>query len=234
MSSVHIRATGEPPVSAWATTTAQLRDQAASLSPTPGGGSISVVAATLGLALVRKGAAISLKRAGEDQARCDALSALCERIDTALASISSLVDADAQAFQSYLQARSRPRATEAERTERQTAMETGILRATRVPLAAAKEVCAAFDCAESAVELSEFHLLTDVFGGVLLMQAAVKAVLLSVDANFRSIPDGEAHSDLVRERLELAGACDARCEGIERVYRGRISAEDAARSGLAP
>ncbi len=234
MSSLHIRAIGAPSVSAWARTTAQLRDLAASLNPTPGGGSISILTATLGLALVHKGASISLKRAGEDHARREALSALCKRIITELASVSGLVDADAQAFQSYLRARSIPRATETEQSERKAAMEAGILQATRVPLAAASEVCSALELAESTVELSDLHLLTDVFGGVLLMQAAVKAALLTVDANLGSISDLETRAGFLQERAQLEERSDARFEAISQVYQAPISAQKDAPGSDAP
>jgi formiminotetrahydrofolate cyclodeaminase len=223
MSSLYIRSMGDPPKSIWAMNAAQVRDLTASLSPTPGGGSISVFSATLGLALVHKGASISLKRAGEDAGRRDALTVLCEKISCALASMSLLADEDSQAFQEYLEARSLPRTTEGEKSIRTAAMETAILRATRIPVASAKEICAALEQTEVAVNLSERHLLTDIFGGALLMRAAFDAALLNVDANMPLLSDGGIRADFERERGELQSLCAERSESIARAYRARSS-----------
>ncbi len=225
---------GESSGSLWDLSANQIRDLAASLRPTPGGGAISLLTATLGLALVQKGASVSLKRAGDDQARQAALSGLCGKIPSALDSISRLVDADAQAFQSYLKARSLPRGTEAEQTRRNAAMKECILQATRVPLASARAVCAALEDAATAVDLCDLHLLTDIFGGVLLMQAAVRAILLNVDANLPLIPDPGTISALKQERQDLEAESNIREEAIARAYQARVDAANDLRSASAP
>jgi formiminotetrahydrofolate cyclodeaminase len=224
MSSLHIRSLGDTPSSIWSLTAAQVRDLAASLAPTPGGGSISIFTAALGLALVHKGASISLKRSGEDVTRRDALVTLCGKVTTSIASMSTLADDDAQAFESYLQARALPRVTEDEKLHRATAMESAVLQSTRIPLASAKEICAALQYAETAIDLSAHHLLTDIFAGVLLMQASVRAVLLNVDANLSHLSDAEMRSTLQQQRTELERSSNTHCESIAHSYHARIAA----------
>jgi methenyltetrahydrofolate cyclohydrolase len=223
MSSLHIRSLGDPPTSIWALNATQVRDLTASLSPTPGGGSISVFAATLGLALVHKGASISLKRSGEDVPRREALIELCEKINSALVSMSGFADDDAQAFQNYLVARSLPRTTEGEKALRNAAMEAAILHATRIPIASATEVCVALAQAEQAVNISDRHLLTDIFGGAILMKAAVDAVLLNVVANVPLLSDEGMRVALEQERVELERTSLERSESIARAYQARIA-----------
>jgi formiminotetrahydrofolate cyclodeaminase len=222
MSSLHIRSWGEPPTSIWALDATQVRDRTSSLSPTPGGGSISAFAATLGLALVHKGASISLKRSGEDAPRREALVELCETINAALVRMSALADDDAQAFQSYLDARSLPRTTEAEKVLRNAAMEAAILQATRIPITSAREICAALKQAERAVDLSDLHLLTDIVGGALLMKAAADAVLLNVTANLPLLSDKGVRLSLEQERVELERDSLACSESIAQVYQARL------------
>jgi methenyltetrahydrofolate cyclohydrolase len=222
MSSLHIRSLGEPPNSIWALNATEVRNLTASLSPTPGGGSISVFTATLGLALVHKGASISLKRSGEDIARREALAELCETVTTALGVMSRFADDDSEAFQSYLEARSMPRGTQEEKTLRDVAIEAAILQATRVPIGSAKEICAALDQAERAVVLSDQHLLTDIVGGALIMKAAVDAALLNVDANVGYLSDEETRGALVHERVELGHASTVRTASILETYHARI------------
>ena len=221
MSSLHIRSLGQLPNSIWALNATQVRDLTASLSPTPGGGSISVFTATLGLALVHKGASISLKRSGEDIARREALVELCETVTSTLAVMSRFADDDSEAFQGYLEARSLPRSTQEEKTLRDVAMSAAILRATRVPIASAKEICSALEQAERAVGLADRHLLTDIVGGVLIMKAAVDAALLNVDANVGYV-DEETRGALQQERAELARASEARAASIMEAYHVRI------------
>jgi formiminotetrahydrofolate cyclodeaminase len=222
MSSLHIRSLGATPTSIWALNTTQVRDLTASLSPTPGGGSISIFTATLGLALVHKGASISLKRSGEDAPRREALIELCEKINSTLVLMSGFADDDSQAFKGYLVARSLPRATEGEKALRTAAMEAAILHATRIPIASATEICVALAQAEQAVSLSDRHLLTDIVGGALLMKAAVDAVLLNVDANVSLLSDEGMRVALEQERVELERTSLARSESIARAYQARI------------
>jgi formiminotetrahydrofolate cyclodeaminase len=224
MSNLHIRSLGDIPASAWTLTAAQVRDLTASLSPTPGGGSISILTGTLGLALVHKGASISLKRSTEDAARRESLADLCAKVSSAITSLSSLADADSQAYQSYLAARSLPRATDAEMSARQASMEAELLRATQVPLTAATEMNRALEFAEAAVALSEKHLLSDIFAGALLIRAAIQAVLLTVDANVAGISDAGMRETLKKERIELESASIARGEAIAQAYQSRVSA----------
>ncbi len=222
MSSLHIRSLGEPSASIWALNATEVRDLTASLSPTPGGGSISIFTATLGLALVHKGASISLKRAGEDVRRLEALTELCEKIKSTLAIMSGFADDDSQAFQAYLQARAMPRSTDGEKTLRDAAMESAILRATRIPITSAREICSALVQAERAVELSDRHLLTDILGGAVLMKAAVEAVLLTVSANAPLITEDGVRERLLQEKVELERTSVERNESIARAYQGRL------------
>jgi formiminotetrahydrofolate cyclodeaminase len=224
MSSLHIRSLGDTPSSIWSLTAAQVRDLTASLAPTPGGGSISIFTATLGLALVHKGASISLKRTGEDITRRDALVTLCGKVTSSIASMSTLADDDSQAFDSYLQARALPRATDDEKFHRASAMEAAVLQSTRIPLASAKEICAALQYAETAIDLAAHHLLTDIFGGVLLMQSSVRAVLLNVDANLSHLSDAATRSALQQQRTDLEHSSNTLCASIAHTYHARISA----------
>jgi formiminotetrahydrofolate cyclodeaminase len=201
----------------------QVRDLTASLSPTPGGGSISAFTATLGIALVQKGVSISLKRVGDDVLRRETLIALSEGVSSTLASLSGLADDDSLAFQSYIEARALPRASEDEKVLRNAAMEAAILRAIRIPLMSASAICVGLGQAEAGVNLSDFHLLSDVFGGAILMQAAVKAVLLNVVANVSLLSNVDLRADLEKERVELERSSAEYAESVARAYRARVS-----------
>ena len=223
MSSLYIRSVGEAPASLWTLDASQVRDLTASLSPTPGGGSISVFTATLGMALVHKGASVSLKRVGDDVDRREAIEPLCVAITSTLNTLSDLADDDSRAFQDYIKARALPRSTGDERVLREAAMEAAVVGAIRVPLASARSICEALAYAESVLLLADQHLLTDVFGGAILMQAAFKAVLLNVDANAGLLADVETRRVLEGERADLERLSFERNESIARAYQARMT-----------
>jgi formiminotetrahydrofolate cyclodeaminase len=194
--------------SLWTLTAAQLRDQVASTDPTPGGGSVSIVAATLGVASIQKGVTVSLKKSAANLARHQALLHLSSRASALMASLSELADADSLAFQAYLEACALPRTTEDEKAFRRAAKENGLVRATRIPLEAATEMARGLEFSEAATELVDPHVRSEVLAGGVLLRASIKSVLLSVDANLSGISDIAIRNalKLQRDELELAAA----------------------------
>lgn len=136
--------------------------------------------------------------------------------------MSGFADDDSQAFQNYLEARSLPRTTDGDKTLRNAAMETAILRATRIPISSARAICSALMQAQRAVDLSDRHLLTDILGGAYLMKAAVEAVLLNVVANAPLITEDGVREGLLQERVELERSSVELSESIARAYQARL------------
>lgn len=189
--------------SVWTLTAAQLRDQVASTDPTPGGGSVSIVAATLAVASIQKGVTISLKKSVADSARRRGLLDLSSGASALLASLSELADADSLAFQGYLKACALPGTTDDEKAFRRAAKEDGLVRATRIPLEAAAEMARGLEFAEAAAKLVDSRVRSEVLTGGVLLRASIKSVLFSVDANLSGISDAVVRDALKRQRNEL-------------------------------
>jgi len=192
--------------SLWTLTAAQLRDRVASTDPTPGGGSVSIVAATLGVASIQKAVAVSLKKSAADSARHQSLLELGFGASALMVSLSELADADSLAFQEYLKACALSRTTEDERVLRRAAKEAGMLRATQIPLEAAAEMSRGLEFAERAARLVDEHVRSEALAGGVLLRASIKSVLLSVDANLPGILDAAARDALKLQRSELERA----------------------------
>jgi methenyltetrahydrofolate cyclohydrolase len=192
--------------SLWSWTAGQLKERVGSTDPTPGGGSVSIVAATLAIASIQKGIVVSLKRSAADFARHVALLDARTRASALIASLSELADADSYAFERYLEACALPRGTEQENALRRAARETGLVQATQVPLEAAVEMRRGLEFAEAAAELVDAHVRSEVLVGEILLRASIRAVLLSVDANITGIADTAVRDTfkLQRDKLELA------------------------------
>jgi methenyltetrahydrofolate cyclohydrolase len=191
--------------SLWALTAAQLRDQVASISPTPGSGSASIIAATLGVASIHKSIVVSLKKSATDFARHQSFLELRSKTFMLMVSLSELADADSGAFQDYLQACALPRATENEKTLRRAAREAALVRATQIPLTAATEMRGGLELAEAAARLVDENVRSEVLTGGLLLRASIQSVLLNVDANLAGILDIPLRNALRSQRNE-AGA----------------------------
>jgi methenyltetrahydrofolate cyclohydrolase len=189
--------------SLWMLTVAQLRDRAASIDPTPGGGSISIIAATLGVASIHKGVAVTLKKSA-DSVRNQSLLDLRSKAVALITSLSALADADSQAFQGYMEACALPRTTEDEKSARKAAKEESLVRATQVPLKAAGEMGQGVELVDVAAELVDAHVRSEVLAGGVLLRAAIRSVLLSVDANLLAgISNASLHAALKQQRDEL-------------------------------
>jgi formiminotetrahydrofolate cyclodeaminase len=190
--------------SLWSLTASQLRDRVASTDPTPGGGSVSIVAATLGVASIQKGIAVSLKKSAADPARHQSLLDIGSNASALMVSLSELADADSRVFESYLEACALPRSTSEEKATRTTAREASLLRATQIPLEAAAEMSRGVEFANAAASLVDVHVRSEVLAGGVLLRASIKSVLLSVDANLSGIADAATREALKQQREALS------------------------------
>jgi glutamate formiminotransferase/formiminotetrahydrofolate cyclodeaminase len=110
----------------------------------PGGGSASALIAAIGAALgTMVGWMTYGKRKFEDK---DApMRQLIPRLHGAMEALIPLVDADTQAFASYMEARNLPQDTEEQAAQRRELMEAGLQKAVEVPLAVVRLADACWD-----------------------------------------------------------------------------------------
>jgi methenyltetrahydrofolate cyclohydrolase len=207
-------------LSLWNLTTGNLLDQVASVKATPGGGSVSIITAALGLALVHKGISISLKRSASEIVRHQSLVNLSVNLSSSMKTLSLFADADASAFESYSVARALPRTTEIEIADRTKTMQDSLLRATEVPLESAREMTRGLEFAEAALDVADRHVMSDVVAGTLLLHTSIKSVLLNVDANLGNIQDAAQREVLKNRKAEIERASEICFERID----GRLRA----------
>jgi formiminotetrahydrofolate cyclodeaminase len=189
--------------SVWDMTLAKFLEDTASHAPTPGGGSVTMVSASLGLGLVIMALEISLKK----KASLSELGAMEDLLKTARQQIQLLtlhVEQDIIAFKRYMEAISLPKQTPAEKIHRQQAIQQAILAATSVPLAAARDTLAAIETTMVAAQISHAQVISDVGAGAALLGGAIAGVLLNVDINLPHISDPEIKQKFALEKEELA------------------------------
>lgn len=174
--------------SIWNLSLSELRDRTASSAPTPGGGSIAVISATLGLGLVIM--ALEITQAKQVQSpELEQMQNLLKNARELAGSLATYADKDIAAFQGYMNALALSKQTEEQKSKRRQALNDALVEATKIPLAAANEMLASLKVSEPASELVHVHVVSDVGAGTALIAASLSAVLLNVDINVPSIKD---------------------------------------------
>jgi formiminotetrahydrofolate cyclodeaminase len=200
--------------SLWDKTLIKFLENTASDAPTPGGGSVTMVSAALGLGLVIMAVEISLNH---QQATVEELAAMTDLLNTARGQMRSLTlhaDEDIVAFNRYMDSLALPKKTPEQKIQRKQAMEMGILAATNVPLAAARDTLAAIDTGTIAVRLVHKRVISDVGAGAAILGGAIAGVLLNVDINLTHLSDPELKQRFAVEREQLAQTAQEKVEII--------------------
>ncbi|WP_431090278.1 cyclodeaminase/cyclohydrolase family protein [Paenibacillus sp. 8b26] len=161
--------------------------EAGSAAPTPGGGSVSALAAALGAAMTSMTANLSQ---GEKYAHV--YGQITEVIHS-MANLSTrceeLMTADIQSFEQYMTALRLPKETDEEKRYRTHSLQNAVIAAIEVPMRLL-EVCRdGMQRAYSIVELSNKNVISDLGIGAILFEAAAQSALLTIDINLASLKD---------------------------------------------
>lgn len=188
-------------------------DQVAAPTPTPGGGTVSAVAAAMATTLATMVANLTIgkKKYAASEAAMAEVKDSAERLRGALMALGRR---DSEAFDAVLAARRMPQSTPAEAAAREAALAAAELDATKVPLETAEACVAVVGLAATAAQKGNPNAATDAGVAGLLAQAAAEGALLNVEINLKSLRDGadkdEVKEGLDRVRRELA-AVASRC-----------------------
>ena len=169
-------------------------------TPTPGGGSVSALAAALSVALSRMVAGLARGKQGYEDVGEELLE-IEGRAEKAQARLEALIDEDAQAYDAVVAAMRMPKASDAEKVSRVDAMQAAYRKATEVPLETMERCIEALELAEAAVKKGNRGATTDAAVAVLLAEAAIRGASLNCSINLASIRD-ETFRTHAEERVE--------------------------------
>lgn len=159
---------GEGEESIWSARLDEFRDATASAEPTPGGGSVAAVAATLGLGLVIMALEISARR--KDALLPEETTSLIAEARTLMGGLGGDADGDIRAFRAYMAALKLPKQSDDEKARRKEALRAATHRATEAPLLAARHIVEALRLATPALPLAHPHVASDVGAGAGLLE----------------------------------------------------------------
>ncbi|OMH32426.1 hypothetical protein BGP79_08445 [Tersicoccus sp. Bi-70] len=202
----------------WSLPLAEFRRRTAGAGPTPGGGSVSSVTATLGASLIQMAVAITARKAaresGDDAAAAKhAWDDDARRGDDLADTLAEAAAADVVAFENLMRAYRLPRedaaGQDAGGQDRDRAVADASGAATEVPLALAEAITEAVEFAGTVVDRVDDHVRSDVLAGADILAGSFHAALHTVEINFPSL-DAEPRAaftsrrDAALERLETA------------------------------
>lgn len=207
--------------SLWNQSLAAFRDATASAEPTPGGGSVAMVNASLGLGLVMM--ALEITQRKPEPGTETELADLLARARKLLDALCRHADEDVSVFRAYMSALKLPKQTDAEKAARKQSLQEALVNATRAPLTAARDAVAALDLAARAAALAGVRVVSDVGAGAALLGGAVAAVLLNVDINLPGLGDPALRATFGQERTSLAEQASALTAAVLAKVAGRIA-----------
>lgn len=178
-------------------------ERVASGSPTPGGGSVSALASSLGCALTEMVSRISLKK--RDEKLQEAMRGVLERSAELRKRLIQLVEEDALAYQAVLDSLSLSKETSDERERRKKALHEANIGAAKPPLEIEKLSLEVLEIAKDVAEGGSRSACTDAGVAALMAYAGLHGGYLNVRVNLSCIKDENLKKrmeDEAREALE--------------------------------
>ena len=188
-------------------TSRSLRDVIAAFAaaePTPGGGSASALAASVGASLLLMVASLDKTRnqSQDDQA---ALKSAVGTLTGIQQQLTAAIDADSDAYGQVVAAYRQPKATETEKIARTAAIQRALRMATDVPLGVMRLSVDALKHAQDVAAHGHRAASSDVGVALALLQAGLEGARLNVRTNLDGISDGAYVAAVTAECERLSG-----------------------------
>ncbi|XP_053374675.1 formimidoyltransferase-cyclodeaminase-like [Mercenaria mercenaria] len=173
-----------------------------SRSPSPGGGSVSALAASLGAAL---GSMVGFLTYGNKKFfELDSqIRKLIPPLYKAMKDLTPFIDADALAFSEYMLALKLPADSEEEQAMRSAAMQDGLCTAIQVPLTVSRLTNGLWDPLKELAKIGNINCKSDLQVGVRMLETAVWGAYYNVKTNLDDVKD-EEFKKKVSEEIEGA------------------------------
>ncbi|MBI3405229.1 MAG: glutamate formimidoyltransferase [Acidobacteria bacterium] len=183
-------------------------------SPTPGGGSVSALAAALAASLGQMVAGLSRKKKSQ-AAYVDQLSAAVADLHKASQTMAEAIDRDAASYEDVLAAFKLPKESPAEQTARDAAIQSATKGAADVPMQVAEAAAKIFERLGQLEAISSPSMLSDLRVGRLMAAAGARGAIENVKINLDGITDAN-----------YVAAMKSKCAAIEaRLSSSPVAAE---------
>lgn len=191
-----------------------------SRSPSPGGGSVAALCASLGAAL---GSMVGFMTYGNRKFyELDGrMRELIPPLYKAMKDLIPFVDADAAAFSEYMLAMKLPHDSEEEAKVREMAMQSGLLTAVQVPLCVVRVVNTLWPTLKELATVGNIKCKSDLQVGARVLETGVWGAYYNVTTNLKDIKDEEFKATVKSEAEEALKNAQEGCATILKILEER-------------
>ncbi|KAB3536030.1 cyclodeaminase/cyclohydrolase family protein [Alkaliphilus pronyensis] len=193
-----------------------------SKEPTPGGGSVSALAGSLGAALTAMVGNLTIGRKAYNELDSEVQNVIQKKHNFAIelkAQLNKLIDEDTKAFNEVMAAFKLPKETDEDKKARKEAIEKATIGALEVPLSAAKECLKVLQCQKVFAESGNVNAITDIGVAALMAYGGLEGALFNVRINLQGLKNEEYVSGINSEcEMILKEGTKLKDEVIELVY----------------
>lgn len=189
-------------------------DEVSRDTPAPGGGSISALAGALGAALASMVANLSVGKAEFDP-QYEGLCELAEQAQHVKDELIYAVDADTEAFNEVLEAMRMPKDTPEQNEARAAALREGYKAAARVPLRTAELCNQALKLCQSAAQIGNEAVMSDVAVGALMAYAGIQGAIYNVRINLPQTEDSSFIEEMNKKLDQLLKDAKETCSAVQ-------------------
>jgi methenyltetrahydrofolate cyclohydrolase len=169
-------------------------DRLASAEPEPGGGSVAALVGALGAALVTMVTDLTLGKEKYADVQ-EAVAAIKTESEKVRRELEELVTLDAKAYRAVATAMRLPKETDAQKAERDRALQAALVGAAEVPLRVAEAAAEVARLSLPAAEKGNVNAVSDAGVAVLLAEAAAQSAALNVKINLAWIANEDFKRD---------------------------------------
>lgn len=191
-------AESKPDDEAIPTQSSDFLDDLASGEPTPGGGSASAYSAAMAASLLAMVGRLTIGKRKYAEVEGE-MWALVEEATELKEMMQEAVSKDAEAFESYMEARRLPRDTEQQKSDRIQAIRTASINAAEVPLHVAGHSLEIMTLAEKAAKLGNVNAISDAGTASAMAQAAITGAGLNVRINLLGLEKDTEPAQMLNE-----------------------------------
>ncbi|NLC77395.1 MAG: cyclodeaminase/cyclohydrolase family protein [Clostridia bacterium] len=168
----------------------QVLEASASDAPTPGGGSVSAIVGSFGVAMVSMVGNLTVGKTKYQDVEPQ-VKVILEKTNKLMSRLEELVAEDIKVFGQFMDVLKLPKDTEEQKAERARLMQEALKGATDTPMEIARVCLEGLELAEELSTIGNKGAISDVGVAAYVAEAALNSVLLSVDINIPSIKDAE-------------------------------------------
>lgn len=200
-----------------------LLEHLSAATPAPGGGSAAALAGSIAASLVAMVSGLTIGKKAYQSVEHEMRSVLSEAL-TLRDKLLELADRDSAAFNAVMAAYKLPKETEANRAEREKAIQAALKRATEIPRQTALHCSRVLELAEIIATKGNKSALSDSGTAACLAEGALQAALLNVAINLSALSDENLVNTYSQERERLSAQAHAKRQMILQMIAERLRA----------